>query len=101
MWDRYPEQVRTTPARTVDDQAMIITPATSQLHTLNATGTFIWEKADGSRTLAAICALLREEFAGDDDEDLDEDVLRQDAEAFVTMAEQQGLLRVHDAPVAS
>lgn len=98
MWDRYPEQIRTTPARCVEGQALVITPQNSTLHTLNETGTFIWEKSDGALTLAEIVDLLRAEFRTEQGELLSVKALRIEAEAFVASAEQKGILRVLDAP---
>ena len=100
MWDRYPEQIRTTPARCVEGQALVITPQNSTLHTLNETGTYIWEQSDGTRTLEAIVDRLCEEFEAEDGHALDVASIRADAESFVVEAEAKGILRVLDAAVA-
>ncbi len=92
MWTRYLAQNPDTPARTIDGEAIVITPHDSTLHTLNTTATFIWDRADGSRTLEAIAQEMLEEF------DVEEDVLRADALAFVEEAVSKGLMQASDEP---
>ena len=86
MWTLYLRQNPDTPARTIDGEAIVITPADSTLHTLNDTATFIWDRADGTRTLQAIADELLEEF------DVDAETLRTDALAFVEDAVRRNLL---------
>lgn len=92
MWTRYLAQNPDTPARTIDGEAIVITPHDSTLHTLNETATFIWDRADGTRTLEDIAQELIAEF------DVAEDVLRDDALAFVEEAVSKGLMQVSDGP---
>lgn len=92
MWTLYIRQNPDTPARTIDGEAIVITPADSTLHTLNETATFIWDRADGSRTLEQIAAELIEEF------DVEPDALRDDALRFVQDAVRRGLVLVSEAP---
>lgn len=94
MWDRYVEQNPETPARTIDGEAIVITPHDSTLHTLNDTATYIWDRADGSRRLSDIAAEMLETF------EVEETALRADAESFVEEAVQKGLMFVHDEPRA-
>ncbi len=95
MWDRYVEQNPETPARTIDGEAIVITPHDSTLHTLNDTATYIWDRADGSRRLSEIAADMLAEF------DVSETELRADAISFVEEAVKKGLMFVHDEPRAS
>ena len=90
-WTRYVAQNLDTPARTIDGEALVITPHDSMLHSLNETATYVWEHADGKRTLQQIAAAMLEEF------EVDEATLRADLEAFVTTAVQRGLLVLSDA----
>lgn len=90
MWSLYLRQNPDTPARTIDGEAIVITPEDSKVHTLNATATYIWDHADGTRTLAAIAASMAEEF------DVDADTLKADALAFVEDAVKRGLLLTSD-----
>lgn len=92
MWSKYIRQNPDTPARTIDGEAIVITPHDSTLHTLNDTATFIWDRADGTRTLEAIARELTDEF------DVDVDTLKQDALAFVEDAVKKGLLLAADTP---
>lgn len=92
MWTRYVAQNPDTPARTIDGEAIVITPHDSTLHTLNETATFIWDRADGTRTLEQISAEMLAEF------EVDEETLRADALAFVEEAVQKGLVLVTDTP---
>jgi hypothetical protein len=92
MWTRYIAQNPDTPARTIEGEAIVITPHDSTLHTLNTTATFIWDRADGTRTLADIAAELIGEF------EVDEETLRADALAFVEEAVAKGLMQVSDEP---
>ena len=95
MWGRYLRQNPDTPARTIDGEAIVITPGDSTLHTLNTTATFIWDRADGTRTLAQIAGELLEEY------DVDEATLREDALAFVLDAVTRGLLLASEAPAVA
>ena len=92
MWTLYLRQNPDTPARTIDGEAIVITPEDSMLHTLNDTATFIWDRADGSRTLESIAEEMLQEF------EVDADTLRRDALAFVEDAVRRKLLLVSDAP---
>lgn len=90
MWGLYLCQNPDTPARTIDGEAIVITPADSTLHTLNDTATFIWDRADGTRTLEQIAAEMAREF------EVDEAALRADALTFVEDAVRRGLLLTSD-----
>lgn len=92
MWNRYVAQNPDTPARTIDGEAIVITPHDSTLHTLNETATYIWDRADGTRTLEDIAKEMLEEF------EVEEDTLRADALAFVEEAVEKGLMQVSDEP---
>lgn len=92
MWTRYIAQNPDTPARTIEGEAIVITPHDSTLHTLNETATFIWDRADGTRTLADIAEEMLGEF------EVDESTLKADALAFVEEAVEKGLMQVSDEP---
>jgi hypothetical protein len=90
---KYIAQNPDTPARTIDGEAVVITPHDSTLHTLNGTATFIWDRADGTKTLGQICGELLEAF------DVDEATAQQDAGSFVSEAVEKGLMLTGDAPI--
>lgn len=92
MWTRYIAQNPDTPARTIDGEAIVITPHDSTLHTLNETATYIWDRADGTRTLEEIAAEMLEEF------ETDAETLRADALDFVQTAVDKGLMLVTEEP---
>ena len=94
MWTLFIRQNPDTPARTIDGEALVITPEDSRLHTLNETATYIWDRADGSRTLEAIAAEMADAF------EVDPATLRAEAVAFVEDAVQRGLMVVSDRPAA-
>jgi hypothetical protein len=92
MWNAYICQNPDTPARTLDGEAIVITPDDSVLHTLNDTATFIWDRADGTRTLQAIADEMLEEF------EVDAETLQREAISFVEDAVRRGLLLASDQP---
>ena len=92
MWNLYVAQNPDTPARTIEGEAIVITPHDSNLHTLNETATFIWDRADGTRTLEQIAAELLDEF------EVGEAELRADAIAFVETAVDKGLMLATEGP---
>lgn len=92
MWNLYVAQNPDTPARTIEGEAIVITPHDSNLHTLNETATYIWDRADGTRTLEQIAGEMLDEF------EVGEEELRADAISFVETAVDKGLMLVTDAP---
>lgn len=86
LWHKYPNQNPDTPTRTIEGEAVVITPHDSRLHTLNETGTFIWERADGSLDLKSIAREMHEQFDASDDQ------IKADALAFARDALEKGLL---------
>jgi PqqD family protein of HPr-rel-A system len=73
---RYRQNPRTA-GRTIDGLAFVVTPDDNKLHTLNATGTLIWELAEKPASLDEIAAALAARF------DVDADRARADASAFL------------------
>lgn len=48
--------------REIEGEVMIVTPGEGAMHELNATGSFLWKLADGTRTVEEIASALAEEF---------------------------------------
>jgi hypothetical protein len=92
MWNLYVAQNPDTPARTIEGEAIVITPHDSNLHTLNETATYIWDRSDGTRTLEQIAGEMLDEF------EVGEEELRADAISFVETAVDKGLMLVTEAP---
>jgi hypothetical protein len=49
--------------REIQGKVVIISPADSVIHQLNPTASFIWQRANGTRTPAEIAALLADRYA--------------------------------------
>jgi hypothetical protein len=90
--ERYLVQNPRAAWRVYDDEAVIVSPDDSTLHTLNPVATRIWERADGRTPLGAIVAALCGEF------DVAPEVAARDAAAFVAVLSERGLLTVSDVP---
>ena len=89
--DKYLVQNPANPARVIEGEAVVITPDDSQLHSLNEVGTFIWERADGSRTVAQIVDELCQCF------EVDRAQAARDVVAFVDQCCQKKLMLLQDA----
>lgn len=81
-----------TPARVMDGNAVIITPHDAVLHTMNDVGTFIWARADGTKTVEQIVAQLVEEF------DVTLEQAMTDARGFIEACVQRGLMHLSPVP---
>ncbi len=73
--------------RTIGGEGFIITPGSSQIHSLNPTGAFILEQLDGRRTLAEVVESVTSEF------DIDRAHAERDTLAFVLLMETKGIIR--------
>ena len=91
----YLRQNPDTPARTIDGEAIVITPDDSTLHTLNDTATYIWDRADGTRTLSAIAQEMLAEF------EVNEATVKAQSLLFVEDAVTRGLMLASDLPCAA
>jgi hypothetical protein len=94
-WHRYVLRGPDTPGRDVAGEVVVVTARDSVLHSLNATATFVWDRADGTRTLEQIAAAMLDEF------DVDPATLRRELVDFVDTAVSRGLLLLADAPAAA
>lgn len=63
--------------RIIDSNAVILTPEDSYLHTMNKTGTFIWELIDGKKKISDIALKVCEEF------EVDKECAEKDARHFI------------------
>ncbi len=69
------------------EEAVLILPAQGKVKVLNATGTFIWEKLDGTRTLEEIAQALSQVY------DVPPTEALQDVLAFVAALAERGLVQ--------
>jgi hypothetical protein len=72
--------------RLIDGEAVVITPVDSTMHSLNDTGTRIWEAIDGQRSLKEVAQVLAAEFA------VDRDRAQKDTLWFVECLAKKGLV---------
>jgi hypothetical protein len=82
IYDKHP----TIDHRTIGGEGFIITPGSSQIHSLNPVATFIFDLFDGQTTLADVVSKVVSEFEVEP-EQAEADVL-----AFVLLLEQRGML---------
>ena len=72
--------------RVIKNEAMVMTPKTSTLHTLNEAGTSILNALDGKRTAADIVELLIDEY------DVDREALEKDVFDYLGILVERGLV---------
>ena len=94
MPETYPEQNPRAAWRVYEGEAVIVSPADSTLHTLNAVGTVIWEAADGRTAMDAIVGRVCDVF------EVDRATAARDTAVFVDALRRRGLLTVLDTPKA-
>lgn len=93
MAGQYPIRSADNPSRVIEGEAVIVTPEDSMLHTLNPVGTFIWERADGSRSLDEIVDALCEAY------EVERAQAAADAQAFVAECIERKVLALRDDPL--
>ena len=72
--------------RVYDGQATIVLPERSAVHVLNAIGTEVWNRIDGSRTVAQIVEEVVDEY------DVPPEQARRDVLAFVAALQEHGMV---------
>jgi hypothetical protein len=88
LLDRRLRRSDATVFRVIDGVALVADAAEGKLRTLNRVATFIWERADGSRTLAELARAVCQEF------DVDYARAARDVEAFAAELIDRGMLVV-------
>ncbi len=88
----YPYKNESNPARVIDGEAVIVTPADSLLHSLNEQATFIWNHADGTRSVSDIAELMCAQY------EVDAVQARQDLLDFVEACVNKDLLSLQAVP---
>lgn len=94
MTEKYISRSTSVAARLLGDEMMIMSAPDSTLFSLNGTATLIWQAADGHTPLSQI---VKERVCTEFDVDLE--TAYRDAEQFVEMLVQHGILTVSDQPV--
>jgi hypothetical protein len=72
--------------RMIDGEAVIITPSDNTMHSLNESGTRIWELINGSKSLREVASVIQTEF------DVDQQRAEQDTLWFVECLAKKGLV---------
>jgi hypothetical protein len=91
---RYIARSRAIAARTLGDETMVMSAASSTLFTLDQVATLIWEAADGVTPLDQIVTdKVCKQY------DVTPDVALRDANALVEQLAEQGLLLLSDQPI--
>ncbi len=89
---RIPALAPNAATRTIEGEAVVVTPHDSTLHTLNPVGSRILALADGTRTVGSIAEAIAGEY------DVDPARAEADVLAFVSELEAKGVLVVRDTP---
>lgn len=93
LMDTYPVPHPDSAGRVLDGEAVVVTPSDSKMHTLNEVGTWLWERCDGTRSVADLIDELIDEF------DVDEDTAKADVTGFVRALVDRGVLEARDEPL--
>lgn len=62
MLEGFPRRRDDVAARIIGGEAVVVTPADSLVHELDAVATFVWKRCDGSRDGRELAAALTEAF---------------------------------------
>ena len=73
-------------ARNLAGEAVVVMPADSKVHELDAVGTVMFEACDGRRTVREVAALVTQAF------EVTQAVAEQDAVSFLASLEARGVL---------
>ena len=89
---RYPCHHPDTAGRVLDGEAVVVTPADSQMHTMNEVGTWLWTHADGRHTVGDLVEALQQDF------EVDAETAARDVVAFVEQLVEKGILVLEAEP---
>ena len=82
----YPKQRFDLTRQTINGEAVILDRRSQQIHQLNETGSFIWDKCDGATSVSEIIRSVTEQF------DAEHDVATADVNRAVEELRDLGLL---------
>lgn len=85
--DKCPEYDSRVAFRVIEGEAFIMTPHNGWLHSLNETGTRIWQLIEEKRSLKSILETICSEY------DTDEDTAMKDLSAFIKELEEKGMVK--------
>ncbi len=90
---KYPCRNSRVATRTIEGEAVIVSPDDAVLHNLNEVGSFIWNMADGNTSIQAIAEQLCHDF----DVSMEEAV--EDVEDFCGILVERNILNLSDIPL--
>ncbi len=80
--------------KVLNNEVFIVRQDTHKIHSINRSGSFIWQLFDGKHTLKQVIDTVCGQF------DVSEETAQSDASEFVKDLLEQGLVELHDAPRA-
>jgi hypothetical protein len=90
--DLYPRRRADVNVRVIEGDTLVLDRRLRQIHQLNATASFVWDRCDGQHAVTEIAAALAGDF------EVDPEIAERDAAATVRQFAQAGLLQDHDCP---
>jgi hypothetical protein len=89
---------RNIPYQVIEDETLIVTPKEHMIHSLNDTGTFIWNLLRNSITVDEILNKLCDEILNKlcDEYEIDRDKLEPDVQKFLSEALDKKLIEIAD-----
>ncbi len=81
-----PTRLPRLPWREIDGRAVVLNPRRGEVHELDPVATFLWARADGTRTTEELAALVTESF------EVELEVALTDTRELMSALENRGLL---------
>lgn len=89
--DQVVSRDESTASRVLGDEAVVLTPLDSKIHSLNETGTRIWELLADKPTVGEIIAQIHREFK------VDEEQAKEDVIAFLEELAEKGMIKLSES----
>ncbi len=80
--------------KVLNNEVFIVRQDTHKIHSLNRSGSFIWQLFNGKHTLQQVIDTVCDQF------EVSKEVAKADASEFVSNLLEQGLVELHDIPGA-
>lgn len=79
-------------SRTIMGIAYIVLEDRDVIHSLNESGSYIWDIIDGMKTIRQVITLVQNEYVGDEED------IRQSVFSFISELSDQGMIELSDMP---
>lgn len=89
--DQVVSKDESTASRVLGDEAVVLTPMDSKIHSLNETGTRIWELLADKPTVGEIISQIHREFK------VDEEQAKEDVTAFLEELAEKGMIKLSES----